>query len=159
VPFFTTIGARQGHGAAPGRGTTVKIYLPSAEGQAADAAEQAPAAAMRGSETILVLEDEARVPGAGSGEEGIRMAAEHPGGIDLPLTDVVMPEMSGPQVLEQMRARYPHMRVLLCRAIRTKPWCIMEFRIRARRFCKRPFLPEALARKAREVLASQASAG
>src|ERR1039458_9297030 len=130
-PFFTTKAPGKGTGlglataygivkqsggaisvySEPGRGTTVKIYLPSAEAKlAAEAAEQEPAAALRGSETILVLEDEARVrklvcevlAGRGyhvleavRGEEAIRMAKEHKGRIHLLRGDVVMPEMSG----------------------------------------------------------------
>jgi signal transduction histidine kinase/ActR/RegA family two-component response regulator len=193
-PFFTTKGPGKGTGlglataygivkqsggaisvySEPGRGTTVKIYLPSAEGHAADATEQAPAEAMRGSETILVLEDEARVrklvcevlAGRGyrvleavRGEEAIRMAAEHPGGIELLLTDVVMPEMSGPQVLEQMRAGHPHMKVLFMSGYTDEAMVHHGIPDSGAPFLQKPFLPEALARKVREVLASSASAG
>jgi signal transduction histidine kinase/ActR/RegA family two-component response regulator len=158
-----------------GQGTTVKIYLPSAEAKAAaDAAEQAPAAALRGSETILVLEDEARVrklicevlAGRGyqvleavRGEEAIRMAAEHQGRIHLLLTDVVMPEMSGPQALEQIRARHPNMKVLFMSGYTDEAMVHHGILDSGAPFLQKPFLPETLARKVREVLASQASAG
>src|ERR1022692_1505641 len=194
-PFFTTKAPGKGTGlglataygivkqsggaisvySEPGRGTTVKIYLPSAEAKlAAEAAEQEPAAALRGSETILVLEDEARVrklvcevlAGRGyhvleavRGEEAIRMAKEHKGRIHLLLADVVMPEMSGPQALEQIRARYPNMKVLFMSGYTDEAMVHHGILDSGVPFLQTPFLPETLARKVREVLASQASAG
>jgi CheY-like chemotaxis protein len=159
----------------PGRGTTVKIYLPSAEAKAAaEGTAQTPAAALRGSETILVLEDEARVrklvcevlAGRGyqvleavRGEEAIRMAAEHHGSVHLLLTDVVMPEMSGPQVLEQIRARHPNMKVLFMSGYTDEAMVHHGILDSGAPFLQKPFLPDALARKVREVLTSSASAG
>ena len=194
-PFFTTKAPGKGTGlglataygivkqsggaisvySEPGRGTTVKIYLPSAEAKlAAEAAEQEPAAALRGSETILVLEDEARVrklvcevlAGRGyhvleavRGEEAIRMAKEHKGRIHLLLADVVMPEMSGPQALEQIRTRHPNMKVLFMSGYTDEAMVHHGILDSGVPFLQKPFLPETLARKVREVLASQASAG
>ncbi len=172
-PFFTTKAAGKGTGlglataygivkqsggaitiySEPGHGTTVKIYLPTAGGkQAAEAIEPAPAEAARGSETILVLEDELRVrklicevlAGRGyhvleavRGEEAIRKAAEHGGVIHLLLTDVVMPEMSGPQALEQVRLLHPGIKVRCsCRATPMRRWCITGCWVPAYRFCK-----------------------
>jgi CheY-like chemotaxis protein len=194
-PFFTTKAPGKGTGlglataygivkqsggaisvySEPGRGTTVKIYLPSAEAKAAaEAEEQSPAEALRGSETILVLEDEARVrklvcgvlAGRGyqvleavRGEEAVRIAAEHQGRIDLLLTDVVMPEMSGPQVLEQMRARHPEMKVLFMSGYTDEAMMHHGILESGAPFLQKPFLPETLARKVREALAPSASAG
>ena len=194
-PFFTTKAPGKGTGlglataygivkqsggaisvySEPGRGTTVKIYLPSAEAKlAAEAAEQEPAAALRGSETILVLEDEARVrklvcevlAGRGyhvleavRGEEAIRMAKEHKGRIHLLLADVVMPEMSGPQALEQIRTRHPNMKVLFMSGYTDEAMVHHGILDSGVPFLQKPFLPETLARKVREVLGSQASAG
>ena len=132
------------------------------------------AAALRGSETILVLEDEARVrklvcevlAGRGyqvleavRGEEAIRMAAEHHGSVHLLLTDVVMPEMSGPQVLEQIRARHPNMKVLFMSGYTDEAMVHHGILDSGAPFLQKPFLPDALARKVREVLTSSASAG
>jgi len=194
-PFFTTKAPGKGTGlglataygivkqsggaisvySEPGRGTTVKIYLPSAEAKAAaEAEEQSPAEALRGSETILVLEDEARVrklvcgvlAGRGyrvleavRGEEAVRIAAEHHDRIDLLLTDVVMPEMSGPQVLEQMRARHPEMKVLFMSGYTDEAMMHHGILDSGAPFLQKPFLPETLARKVREALAPSASAG
>jgi DNA-binding response OmpR family regulator len=129
---------------------------------------------MRGSETILVLEDEARVrklvcevlAGRGyhvleavRGEEAIRIAADHHSHIHLLLTDVVMPEMSGPQVLEQMRARHPNMKVLFMSGYTDEAMMHHGILDSGAPFLQKPFLPDALARKVREVLGSSASAG
>jgi signal transduction histidine kinase/ActR/RegA family two-component response regulator len=194
-PFFTTKAPGKGTGlglataygivkqsggaisvySEPGRGTTIKIYLPAAEAKAAvEASGQGPAAALRGSETILVLEDEARVrklvcevlAGRGyrvleavRGEEAIRMAREHKGRIHLLLTDVVMPEMSGPQALEQIRARHPNVKVLFMSGYTDEAMVHHGILDSGAAFLQKPFLPETLARKVLEVLASQASAG
>ena len=193
-PFFTTKAPGKGTGlglataygivkqsggaisvySEPGRGTTLKIYLPSAEANAAEAAAQAPAAALRGSETILVLEDEARVRKlicevlaargyrvleAVRGEEAIRLAREHKGRIHLLLADVVMPEMSGPQTLQRIRARYPHIKVLFMSGYTDEAMVHHGILESGAPFLQKPFVPETLARKVREVLASQASAG
>jgi two-component system cell cycle sensor histidine kinase/response regulator CckA len=192
-PFFTTKAPGKGTGlglataygivkqsggaisvySEPGRGTTVKIYLPSAGAKAAEVAEPEPASALRGSETILVLEDEARVrklicevlTGRGyrvlealRGDEAIRIVTEHHGRIHLLLADVVMPEMSGPQVLERIRARYPHVKVLFMSGYTDEAMAHHGILDSGAPFLQKPFLPEALARKVREVLASQASA-
>jgi CheY-like chemotaxis protein len=102
-----------------GRGTTFKILLPR-EGAPANAASIPPvAAASGGHETILFVEDEAIVRTIGvrilrehgytvleasSGGEALRMAAEHDRQIDLLMTDVVMPHMSGVELARRMRA-------------------------------------------------------
>ncbi len=86
-------------------------------------------------------------------------AADHHGHIHLLLTDVVMPEMSGPQVLEQMRARHPNMKVLFMSGYTDEAMMHHGILDSGAPFLQKPFLPDALARKVREVLASSASAG
>ena len=194
-PFFTTKGPGKGTGlglataygivkqsggaisvySEPGRGTTVKIYLPSAEAKApVEASEPAPSVALMGSETILVLEDEARVRKlicevlaargyrvleAVRGEEAIRKAAEYSGRIDLLLSDVVMPEMSGPQALEQIRGPHPNIKVLFMSGYTDEAMVHHGILGSGAPFLQKPFLPDTLARKVREVLSTQASAG
>ena len=121
-----------------------------------------------------MLEDEARVrklicdvlAGRGyhvleavRGEEAIRIAGEHKGRIHLLLADVVMPEMSGPQALRQIRARHPNMKVLFMSGYTDEAMVHHGILDSGAPFLQKPFLPETLARKVREVLASQASAG
>jgi two-component system, cell cycle sensor histidine kinase and response regulator CckA len=96
---------------------------------------------------------------SGRGEEAIRLAKEHKGRIHLLLADVVMPEMSGPQALEQIQARHPHMKVLFMSGYTDEAMMHHGILESGAPFLQKPFLPETLARKVREVLASQASAG
>ena len=194
-PFFTTKAPGKGTGlglataygivkqnqgaisvySEPGRGTTVRIYLPSAEAKAAsEPSERRVPAPPRGSETILVLEDEARVRKlicevlhsrgyhvleAVRAEEAIRIAAEHEGRIDMVLTDVVMPEMSGPQAAEQIRRARPGVKVLFMSGYTDEAMARHGILESGAAFLQKPFLPDALAHKIREVLNSRASAG
>jgi PAS domain S-box-containing protein len=111
----------------PGRGAEFKIYLP----RILKVPEQVPAAGatvgQRGVETILVVEDEPalrepicrlledagyRVLAGKDVGAAIQIAKQHAGSLDLLLTDVVMPDLSGPQLKEQLRPLHPRMRVL-----------------------------------------------
>jgi CheY-like chemotaxis protein len=151
-----------------GQGTTARIYLPVVEQPAAPLAEEpAPVEARPGVETILLVEDEARVRKliagllAGRGykvleaarsDEALRLARSYRGPIHLALVDVIMPEMSGPEVVRQIAARRPKMRVLFISGYTDE--AIMHHKIAesGAAFLSKPFLPEALARKVREVL-------
>jgi CheY-like chemotaxis protein len=111
----------------PGIGTTFTILLP-AVGQgvrAAPAAEQEPGNGA--GETVLLVEDEPairevtrrilsrrgyHVITAASGREAIDIAANHTGGIDVLLTDVVMPQMLGKEAAARIRALWPSVKVL-----------------------------------------------
>jgi PAS domain S-box-containing protein len=102
----------------PGKGSTFKIYLPRLEGAAlATEGLKPPATSDRGTETILLVEDEdlvrqvARrilerygyaVLAAASGHEALALSREHAGPIHLMLTDVVMPGMSGQEIREDL---------------------------------------------------------
>ena len=112
----------------PGKGTIFKIYLPRHEG-AADEINQEPRKEIplsRG-ETVLLVEDEPgimkmgwmmleklgyRVLAAGTPNEALRFAEEQADGIDLLITDVVMPEMNGRDLADQLHTLYPDIRTL-----------------------------------------------
>ena len=159
----------------PGRGTSVKIYLPSAEAKApAEPEEPASTAPLRGTETILVVEDEARVRKlvcqvltahgyevleAVRGEQAIRSAAKYKGRIHLLLADVVMPEMSGPRAVEQIRALHPGIKVLYMSGYTDEAIVHHGILDSGQPFLQKPFLPNTLARKVREVLNTEAAAG
>ena len=114
---------------APGRGTAVELRLPAAEASGAPvpAPRRRAVAAGQGHETILVVEDEHAVReltarilsrrghevlSAGSPTEALHVFANHEWPIDLLLTDVVMPDMSGKELAERIRHRQPRLRVL-----------------------------------------------
>jgi signal transduction histidine kinase/ActR/RegA family two-component response regulator len=110
---------------APGRGSTFDLYFPATEEvpvvRTGPAALARPGPARPG-ETVLVVEDEAQlrellcmslttlgytVLQAGDGEAALELAGRHAGRIDVLLSDVVMPRMSGPELARSFRARYP----------------------------------------------------
>jgi hypothetical protein len=111
----------------PGMGTTFTALLPVATEPATTVEQHEESRPATGGETILVVEDEEamrevtrrilarngyRVLAAATGAEAIRLAAEHEGDIHLLLTDVVMPQMPGKEVAEQVLARRSDIRVL-----------------------------------------------
>lgn len=113
---------------APGKGTTFRIYLPRAKGAAQQtAAEEREAKRGIQTGTILLVEDEVSlrkltrkilldmgyvVLEAGDAEEAIRVAAVSGGAVDVLLTDVVMPGMSGGELARKLSAEFPKMRIL-----------------------------------------------
>ena len=118
-------------------------------------------------ETILLVEDEARVRKlivdvltargyrvleATRGEEALRLAKAHSGSIDLALVDVVMPEMSGPDLVRKIRPLRPKMRVLYISGYTDEAIVHHGIPESGAAFLQKPFLPDALARKVREVL-------
>jgi PAS domain S-box-containing protein len=111
----------------PGRGTEFRMYLPAVADTPARSSDGAIPCLRGGSETILLVEDEAplrhklrdilqgagyRVLAASNGYEAAALALGEPGEIDLLLTDVVMPGLSGPRLSQQLRFLRPTTRVL-----------------------------------------------
>jgi len=157
-----------------GKGTTARIYLPVAEPrkrtpQVDEATLQAP---VNGAETILVVEDETRVRKlmagvlsargyrvieATRGEEALRLAQEQSGGIDLAVVDVVMPEMSGPEFVRRLRPMCPEMRVLFISGYTDEAIVHHGIEESGAAFLQKPFLPDGLARKVRQVLDSRSN--
>jgi PAS domain S-box-containing protein len=112
---------------APGRGTTFTLYFPRAAPTAMEVSPERRALLVPGNETVLVVEDEVwllglvrsmlelcgyRVISAASPERALELIGEHDGEIDLLLTDMVMPVMSGVELAERVRALRPTIRVL-----------------------------------------------
>lgn len=152
----------------PGQGTTFKIYLPSAQKAGAPpAAEPAQPELREGNETILLVEDEDQLRSliqlslqkrgytlltARRGDEAMALVEARPEPIDLLLTDVVMPEMSGRVLAEQLTARQPGLRVLYISGY-TNDAVVRHGLLTAEvEFLSKPFSPTALTAKVRQVL-------
>jgi len=151
-----------------GHGTTFKIYLPRvAETPEAPESTTSPPTPVRGSETLLVVEDqeevrkltkrvlEARgytVLAARNGAEALEIVAQHPSKIHLMITDVVMPGMNGRELAQHARARRSYLKVLYVSGYTGE--AVLQHRLLEPgvAFLQKPFTPDVLARKTREVL-------
>lgn len=146
-PFFTTKGPGKGTGlglstvygivkqsrgtilvdSEPGRGTSFTILFPAVVVELVESSVSPEASMPFGTETVLVVEDEALVRGfirdnlaehgyrvfeCSNGIEAIECARQHPGSIHLLLTDLLMPEMGGAELVAYFSVHYPEIRVL-----------------------------------------------
>jgi two-component system cell cycle sensor histidine kinase/response regulator CckA len=151
-----------------GHGTSFKVYLPRLDQEAPpEGPRTEPASMPRGSETVLLVEDEDGVRAlsrevlqgfgyivleARDGAESIRIAEQHKGQIDLLLTDVVMPRMSGREVAERLEGMYAGMKVLFLSGY-TDDAVVRHGILQAEvAFLQKPFTPATLAAKVRAVL-------
>ncbi len=153
---------------APGRGSSFRILLPRADGPGAAAAPKAPSPLPAGGgETVLVVEDEPdiralacemleghgyRTLAAASGEEALGLAVRHPGTIDLLLTDVVMPGLSGPALAERFAVVRPHARVLYMSGYAGDDLVRRGVAQESPHVLTKPFSAEALCARVRESL-------
>ncbi len=149
------------------RGTKFHIYLPRVEGVAEKHAPPVPLAALGGTETVLLVEDEDsvrqlvrdtlaakgyRVVEAEDGEAGLAAASRHEGRIDLVITDVVMPGMGGRELVKQLAQMRPETKVLYLSGY-TEDAILSEGTIETgAAFLQKPFTLQNLSRKVREVL-------
>ena len=153
---------------AEGKGTTFDIYFPREMGPLAAPAGSPPVAPLlRGHETILVVEDEDAVRrmtvraleaqgytvfAADGPSAALRLVQDRGGDVAVVLTDVQLPEMSGPELVETLRKDFPHVKHLFMSA---HPFGGGEgdaAREDAAHFLAKPFTLEALTTKVHEVL-------
>jgi PAS domain S-box-containing protein len=186
-PFFTTKGVGKGTGlglatlygavrqnngfvnvySEPGRGTTFKIFFPRHAAKTAETDERRPQATTRGSETILLVEDESAilsmtirmleregytVVGAGTPGEAIRLAKEHAGTIHLLMTDVVMPEMNGRDLAKNILSLYPGVKCLFMSGYTANVIAHHGVLDEGVNFIQKPFSRRDLAAKLRQAL-------
>jgi len=153
---------------APGRGTCVRAYLPRVFGAlSTDKQERAEAARAAGTETVLVVEDEDDVRSlvcellrqhgytvlvAAHPQDAIEICRTHPVDIELLLTDVVMPQMSGRELAIRMAWIRPDMRVLYMSGYTEDAIPGASITEPGAAFLRKPFTPATLTRKIREVL-------
>jgi CheY-like chemotaxis protein len=186
-PFFTTKGPGKGTGlglatvygivktcdghvgvrSEPGAGATFTILLPAADGPSSGPGENSANGPEAGTETVLLVDDDAAVLrvaeialgsqgyavlSAGGGAEAVRLAAENPAAIDLLVTDVVMPGIGGRDLAERLRAARPGLKVLYMSGYTTDDAVRSGAGDKANAFIQKPYTPLELARKVRALL-------
>ncbi len=153
---------------SPGKGTTFRVYLPRATDDEAQREEPAPNGdAAGGAETVLLVEDEPAVRAlaaralegcgyhvlqTGSPANAVELCRRYDGPIDLLLTDVVMPGMSGPELAARATALRPQARVLFMSGYADHPAAREDAVEMDVPFLQKPFTPQSLTRRVREVL-------
>lgn len=187
-PFFTTKGPEKGTGlglatvygivkqsggyvwaySEPGQGATFSVYLPTATEEAGPSKQEAkPREIMRGSETILLVEDAAplrdmtrellegsgyTVLEAADGKLAIEIADRYDGNIALLLTDVVLPKIGGPSLAERLLQRRSGMKVLYMSGYANAAIVDSGVLKPGTAFLQKPFAAKELAKKVRELL-------
>ncbi len=194
-PFYSTKGKAEGAGlglatvygivrqnggwiwvySEPGRGTTFKVYLPGIDrGTAIGDATQRASTPLRGTETILVVEDQKdvrqltteilsthgyRILEAGHGGEALRLVEGFAGRIDLVVTDVVMPGMTGKELAAALKSVRPDIKVLYTSGYTDNVITQSGMLDPDVAYIPKPFTPDSLAAKVREVLGAPARRG
>jgi PAS domain S-box-containing protein len=156
----------------PGHGTSFKIYLPQVNAVADSTKIDAALPLPTGSETVLLVEDAAAVRAvskevlerqgytvleASNGADALRLAERHHGSIHLLLTDVVMPKVGGRELAERLAVTRPDTAVVYMSGYTDDAVVrhgILEGGVA---YLQKPFSPERLARKVREVLDARRS--
>ncbi|MBI3461983.1 MAG: response regulator, partial [Planctomycetes bacterium] len=187
-PFFTTKGPGKGTGmglatvygivkqseghitvdSKPGEGTTFRIFLPRVEQTLLTRqVDSKPSESPRGTETILLVDDESLVRGlirrileahgycvleAGDGAEALHVSRQHSGRIHLLLTDVVMPEMSGTELARLLQEVKPETKVLFMSGYTDDAVTRHGGLEPGRPFLQKPFTSDVLTRTVRETL-------
>jgi CheY-like chemotaxis protein len=153
----------------PGEGTTFKVYFPrvDADPEIARSPSSVPPT-LRGSETILLVEDQEQVRAvaasilqrngyrvivAQNAGDALLLAEKHQGGIHLLLTDVVMPQISGVELAHRIALLRPELKVLFMSGYTDDSIVRHGVLDSKMAFLQKPFTPESLTRKLREVLA------
>ncbi|HEV8605882.1 MAG TPA: response regulator [Tepidisphaeraceae bacterium] len=153
----------------PEKGTTFQMFFPRLQSAAPaqDGAATAAAPPARGQETILLVEDQDMVRSlvrrilasegysvieACNGQEALELSGRSEGNIDLLLTDVVMPQMSGRELADRFRHDRPETKVIYVSGFTRDEFLKQDAENASAHFLQKPFTPDLLIRKVREVL-------
>jgi CheY-like chemotaxis protein len=151
----------------PGHGTTFKIYFPLIQNEVEATQSQTPDEFAGGTETVLLVEDDDvirelirdilemegyKVLAASRGHEALNICKETEGPVELLITDVVMPEMSGRDLSKTLSEMCPQLKVLYMSGYTDDAVVRHGVLEEGAAFLQKPFSPDVLARKVREVL-------
>jgi two-component system cell cycle sensor histidine kinase/response regulator CckA len=188
-PFYTTKGVGNGTGlglsmvfgivrqsggsisvdSEPGTGSTFRIFLPVASESTLPPDASAPTPSLRGSETVLLVEDDAGVRelarrtlaalgydvlAAADGREALAIAASHGTDIALLVTDVMMPDMSGPEMVARLHATWPQLGVIYMSGYTSDAVVLQGVATSGISFLQKPYTPLRLTQMVRAVLDS-----
>ena len=151
-----------------GHGTTFKIFLPLSSSPAEQTGPME-SEVLRGSETILLVEDELalrstirdfleesgyKVLEGGNGLEALAVAEQHPGAIELLLTDVIMPGMPGTELLNRLLGKYPDLQAVLMTGY-TDDMLVRQGMAQSAGILQKPFTGHALLKKIQAALSAR----
>ena len=157
------------------RGTTFKVYFPRSDRRVAEEQEEAVPApvSLDGTETVLVVEDRPVIRNlivevlsrrgytvlpVQNGVDALRIVAEPANGIDLVLTDIVMPGLNGQELAAKIAELRPRQKVLYMSGYTATVLSQQKLLDRNMAFLQKPFTPDSLVRKIRGVLDGPVSA-
>jgi PAS domain S-box-containing protein len=150
-----------------GAGTTIEVHLPRVDAEILAVKPEPMKVPMRGTETVLLVEDadavremlgRALADGgfnvlvARDGSEALRLATAHDGSIEILMTDVVMPGLSGPRTAELVTRARPGTKVLFISGHSDESFIRQGTMAPGQSFLSKPFRLEALLRRVRELL-------
>jgi CheY-like chemotaxis protein len=193
-PFFTTKGTGVGTGlglptvygivkqsggwiwvySEPGKGSTFKVYLPRADRAAEPLPAPVSADTLRGTETVLVVEDQPevrrltlavlksqgyRLLEAANGSEALSLCEQYPETVHLLITDVVMPGMTGRELARRLLALRPSLKTLYTSGYTADVIAHEGVLDAGVAYLPKPFSPAQLAAKVRDILLEPAQAG
>lgn len=153
----------------PGAGTTFRVYLPRADAEAAEPVVHRSVPPVRGEETILLVEDDAQVRSATAttlrragytvleapdGKEALSINASFPGKVHMVISDVVLPGLTGPELVELIQKTRPGIRFLYVSGYTEASVRLHGVLKPGLFFLSKPIFPELLIHKVREVLSA-----
>jgi two-component system cell cycle sensor histidine kinase/response regulator CckA len=146
-----------------GKGTAVRVYLPAQKKMVLE--QTTNLRDLNGTETILMIDDEDllltmgemvlssfgyKVLTANSGAKALEIFTERAGGIDLVITDLVMPQMSGRELIERLRRHAPNLKVISASGFVRPPASEDQ-----QNYLQKPFASQDLLRKVKQVLTAE----
>ena len=155
----------------PGRGTSFKVYFPTVDAPAAGSPTRNVIEIRGGSETVLVVEDQQQVRSlirktlstsgyvvleAANGREALQVLDRHTGRVDLVLSDVVMPTMTGPELVERIRSAYPKISVVYMSGYTDETVVLSGVVTSGTPFVQKPFTSQGILKAIRGVLDARA---